>query len=305
MSLFFAGFLAGFAVITDYPAVFTAAGLLVYPVWCGCPLRRMLPCVAAAGLCAVGLMTYHKVCFGGAFQTGYPYMAHPMFHDVYSPEHPMGLVRPTWESISGILFSKHRGLIWFAPVVVMAPFGLWMLYRRGEIRLTFMVLLAFGSYFLVNASHVTWDGGASTGPRYLMPALPFLMLAVAACVAGIRPSTLWLLGVLTLIGFVICGSCTLTRSGGRMPTYQLVKAPGAEDPLREVVLPDVLAGRMTQRNLGNVLLYGQWEVRLAGNWLAALPLLDFQILFVSILLWMCRRERTTLGGEHFARSPVF
>lgn len=78
------------------------------------------------------------------------------------------------------LFSPGRSLFVFSPVLLLGIPGIGLLFRqrrRYETLIPILALLLFvGGYAVVR--HENWFGGRSWGPRYLVPATPFLMLAV-------------------------------------------------------------------------------------------------------------------------------
>ncbi len=320
-----AGFLAGYAVVTEYPLVFTSAALLVYAILSGCPWRGVVAFLIPAGLCAAGLAWYHTAAFGGPFETGYAHLVEPQFHSVYTPENPIGVTLPTLERAWKILFSGH-GLVWYAPATLLAPLGLVSLVgldrapsmrvaghtnpkrKRGDIRhwtcilslarrageiparakLAVVVAVAFGSLFLVNAAHPTWTGGWSTGPRYLISGLPLLFVPIAALLAGGRRLWKWLFGAAMAAGFVFCLASTACTYSGRLPD---IDTPGGEYPLVEAVLPDVVAGRFG-RSVGNVTLYGAWEGPPTGNWWCLVPLLVcWEVVVLRLLIVLSQRRR--------------
>lgn len=322
--MFLAGVAAGWAVVTEYPLVFASAAILAYAVVnsifqpectpssklstlgprpsahqsklsaLGSPpsagpsqpsaaWQRLIPFIVGAGLCAAVLAFYNAAAFGGPFDIGYFHVVHPEFQEVYSAEHPLGLRRPTFERAWKILFSSH-GLIWYAPVVMLAPFGLVKLWRAGRRGIVLVITAAFGGVFLVNAAHPTWTGGASTGPRYVQPGLVFLTPAIAAFLADAGRWRKTAFALLALAGFVICLGATAVPAGGRLPDYG---QPRGENPIVDAIYADVKDGRLG-RNFGNVLLYGTWKGPQTGNHFALLPLLDFLIVGGGLLYWRCR-----------------
>lgn len=75
----------------------------------------------------------------------------------------------------GLLVDPARGLLWFAPLAVVASAG-WVLAARWRAGLRPSALFASAAvalgYFAVTAAWVDWRGGACYGPRLLVPALP-------------------------------------------------------------------------------------------------------------------------------------
>ena len=83
----------------------------------------------------------------------------------------------------------------------------------------------------MNLSYPEWTGGWSTGPRLLVPLLPFAMMPVAAVLGETGPRgrvALWLAILLGLAGAVL----DAPLPGSRCPIPHFVA-----DPLFEVVWP--------------------------------------------------------------------
>jgi len=80
------------------------------------------------------------------------------------------------EGILGLAIDPARGLLWFAPVVVLG-----VLLLPGSRRPPGALLAAacFTAFYLLNASWIDWRGGSGFGPRLLVPVLPLLALPVA------------------------------------------------------------------------------------------------------------------------------
>lgn len=80
-----------------------------------------------------------------------------------------------WEGLVGLLVSPGRSLFLYSPVTlagVVALAGLWRRNRSLAVLCGGQVLVLLAFY----ASLPYWDGGKSYGSRYLVPALPFLVL---------------------------------------------------------------------------------------------------------------------------------
>jgi hypothetical protein len=76
-----------------------------------------------------------------------------------------------------LLFSEQRGLFIASPILLLALVGLWWMARDRERRSEALLVAAtFLSYLPMNASFNHWEGSYSFGPRYLIPAIPFLAL---------------------------------------------------------------------------------------------------------------------------------
>lgn len=79
----------------------------------------------------------------------------------------------------GLLFDLGHGLLLFAPIVLLAPAGLFLARQRSDRLILGCSVTAFALYFLLAAAWTDWRGGASFGPRLLLPALPLLAPPIA------------------------------------------------------------------------------------------------------------------------------
>ncbi|MDL2716213.1 MAG: hypothetical protein PT977_00535 [Acidobacteriota bacterium] len=86
--------------------------------------------------------------------------------------------------LSGLLrltVFPNKGLFWYAPIVLLAPWGFVALVRR-DARLALGSCVSGLSLLVACSAWWAWDGQAGWGPRLLLPALPpFVLLAGLAC----------------------------------------------------------------------------------------------------------------------------
>ena len=126
----------------------------------------------------VGIGAYHLACFGHPFTTGYAFLPRAEFAE----GHARGFFGVGWPKVSalaGLLVGPRRGLFLLAPVAAVgAVLGLGVRAAKGNFDERVAALLTAALY-LANAGYYMWWGGAATGPRHLVPVLPFLGLGVA------------------------------------------------------------------------------------------------------------------------------
>ena len=176
-----AGASLGWAVAVEYQAVLAGAIVAAWALWrvWGRPDRWPLIGAALAGgvVALLPLGLYNIVAFGTPFRIGYSGVVgwEGMHQGLF------GLGVPRLRALQAILFSFRLGLVWVAPVLVLAPLGLWFWARDRQRRdLAVVATLAALVVLLVNAAYVYWDGGNTTGPRFAMPAVAPLALGLAA-----------------------------------------------------------------------------------------------------------------------------
>ncbi|MEO7169922.1 MAG: hypothetical protein ABIY39_06085, partial [Sphingomonas sp.] len=178
-----AGAALGWALVVEYSALVTAAPIGLWALWRTrrWPLPdRIRPYAIAvcAGLVALlPLIGYNLFAFGTPFRLGYSGVVgfEGMQQGLF------GLTYPKADVLGEILYGSRRGMLWVAPVMLLAPFGFWTLLRNPATRDIGGLALAITVIaFLYNASYAYWDGGNSTGPRHAVPALGFIAIALAA-----------------------------------------------------------------------------------------------------------------------------
>jgi len=86
---------------------------------------------------------------------------------------------PVWIGLAGLFLSPGRGLLWFAPPVLLALPGARRAWQRGGSFLPLAVLVLSASLVLPFAMIEAWAGGWTYGPRYVLPLVPVLFLLVA------------------------------------------------------------------------------------------------------------------------------
>lgn len=139
------------------------------------------------------MLVYNWVCFGDPFYFSYKYYTSDSVKTFESIK--LGLFGLHLPSLSNFLkglfeitFGTTRGLFFVNPwltVVLIAPIFYFTDYKKNFIPEMF-ALIVFISFLIFNACYgdniIYWGGGASTGPRYLIPSLPFLAIAIAPAI---------------------------------------------------------------------------------------------------------------------------
>ncbi len=171
---------------------------------------------------------YNLFAFGSPLEMGYFHHATQRFAQVHSKDNPLGLRRPDLSIVGELLCGEKRGLLIFAPIVALVPFGFYVMFQRGEKSLAIVTGLIMLSIFGVNLSYPEWTGGWSTGPRLLVPLLPFAVLTVAQSLAVAPRWVIVVAIVLSIFGWMEMS--LFVGIGGRIPD------PIAR-PLRDAVWP--------------------------------------------------------------------
>ena len=243
--IFLAGFLAAYASVIELQVAPVSAILASYLMvqWVSGTRRfdRLGIFSMGALLPTLVLLAYNQAAFGTPWDMGYFHHATSEFAKVHSRDNPLGLLSPDWSKVGPLLWSRYRGLFVFAPILLLAVPGWFVLIWRRRWALTIVSMLIVSAIFLVNLSYPEWTGGWLTGPRLLLPLIPFAMIPVAYLLAG---SSRWARSAavvatcLAAIGGV--EMLLFQGAGGRVP-HQEMSSSGQprelSEPLAQAVLP--------------------------------------------------------------------
>ena len=127
------------------------------------------------------LLWYNYVRFGSIFNNGYD---------------GEGFTTPPWEGFYGLLFSPGKSVFLYSPIligVIWAAKGFWQRFRAEAV----LGGLVIGITILYYSAWWAWWGGSSWGPRFLVPCLPFAILALGVL---LQRSRKWV-GIIWLVLF--------------------------------------------------------------------------------------------------------
>lgn len=229
-----AGFLAGWAVLTDYTGAVVAAMLGLFVLWE--QFRRKRFATALGGtlwfvLGAVGpvalLLYYQWVCFGDPWWPAQFYMPKKVFAG-YPSEHGFGWPLP--EALWGLLFHPQYGLLVFAPVFALALYHPVLVLRKrnlvpGRVAL-FAWLFSAALYVFCSMIHYTIRHQWQDGVRYIVPALPLLFLLVADVLVRARR---WAVLLITVLAVGESWAIAMVRESP-LESLRLVLAEGPQFP---------------------------------------------------------------------------
>jgi hypothetical protein len=220
--LVFGGMLAASAIGVEYGAAFAGlpiAVMLAWPVLRGGGSKagsfRALAALGGAGgelavialagalLPVMLLAAYQYTAFGSAWSTGYHNAADPSFAQLHG-QGLLGLGVPRWDNVVTHLLSLDGGLLVWSPLVVIGCVGLARLTRReGPSQRLARLQLSIFAVVLIMGLGLSFEGGWRVGPRYLVVAMPMLILGIAEFLdtwrdhprAGMAAAAMGLLGI--------------------------------------------------------------------------------------------------------------
>jgi len=295
----FAGFLAACASVIEIQVGPVSAILAFYAIARFAKAKRPVANAIAFGLGALiptlGLLAYNTIAFDSPFRMGYFFLVTDRYARVHSVANPLGVSRPDWSRLVDILIKPARGLLWYAPISALTIPGLVVLVIRKSFATAIVSAAAITAALLVTISYPEWTGGWSTGPRLLVPILPFVMLPISGLLAVGGRATTWIASLLAGMGAVAI--LLFQGVGARVPDPRLGTAAAVIDtfatPLTDAVwpiwrgdrLPGWVYGRRFTRNLVGM-ARPVWVAALptGRQWLQFAPLVAFQVVGIGWLV---------------------
>ncbi len=219
------GFFAGMALLTEYLAGISLVLFALYILYRKSYARRIVYFFAGALPPVLLLLVYQKIAFGGFFVTAFA-KSNPLF--MGSATDMVGVFSHfSFFTLWDLLFSPFRGLFFFMPILFCA------FYRRRWDPYSIFCLLSAALYVLVISLFNAWHGGSSTGPRYLIPAIPFLCLLLPAY-SPLKKTPRLFYAVAALLSALHMWAITLV---------DIMIDPGEKNPLFHVIYPELFGAR--------------------------------------------------------------
>jgi len=247
------------------------------------------------GVLLVGL--YNDAIFGTPFHTT---------EQVYlGSSTPLGeFSTPLYLGVYINLFSPLRGLFLFTIFLVLGVFGLARMLRHGRYEREGLLLLAcFLGIFLPYSAWYDVVGGAAFGPRFLVSAIPFLIVPAGLVIEEGGRAMRALAFVLYAVGAVINGVGAVTSVLAPTTSYGL-------SPFLDATLPSFLKGGIDVWWLSFV--HGYWPLP-AGLVIAAalaIPVVSDRALSgragwrgLKVRRWVKKRSKKEEEEERQPTSP--
>src|SRR5215216_3083765 len=211
-----AGLAAGLAVTFEYPLGLIGLILFAYALSRRAPrIPRTAAYGAAAVLGAAPALAFNWWALGSPFDFAYSsaiavqgYSGHAVLGLNDPGFFGIGLPRPG--AVLELLIAS-RGVLTLTPVLVAAIAGAFLM-RQARWRAEANVILAVAAvFFIYNAGYWLPFGGGTPGPRFMIPALPFVALGLA--VAYRRMPAFTLAMAIPSAIFMLAGSMTYPLLG--------------------------------------------------------------------------------------------
>lgn len=152
---------------------------------------RLMGATAAAAAIPIGAFVFYSVSIFGSPTIPYKYEASSYFREGMA-KGIMGVTAPKVNAMWFLSFHAYRGIFFWSPWLLMAIVCSVYLIRkdRGLRSIAIASLVCLVGYFLFNSGYYEWWGGASMGPRLMLPMYAVVPLALVAVCRPNAPRSL-------------------------------------------------------------------------------------------------------------------
>ncbi len=197
------------------------------------------------------IMIYNFLITGSPFKVLYSYVAHEEYQGVTN----LGFGMPKLNALWGLLFSRSRGLLFYAPLLIFFLFytfknnrnniSQFFKYEKKKYYLSWInnyLLSSCVVYIILISAHLMWTGGWSFGPRHLIP-ITFLLIYEGIKMLSRHPFSKTLFLIFSVIGILVTWLAKSTK------LYMLPDWPDYPNPVFNIILPDFSQNKFNANNI--------------------------------------------------------
>ena len=138
-------------------------------------------------------------------------------------------------SLWGILFIAHRGILFYCPLLLLTPLGLWQLVEKRGWRDAGPILAAVMAYAIFASGFVDWPAGWCAAARHVLPIVPIATITAFFASRNLLERR-WGAAIVVVLISISAANALLTIA--LTPFYP----PEFGAPLAQLVLPSLADG---------------------------------------------------------------
>jgi hypothetical protein len=224
-----AGFFAGLGVLIEPSAIYLLGAILLYLGYFK-KCRQYIPFFILGCIPSALVQGYYNFsCFGSPLASSYNYSNDLVMWKVQGKL--FGI--PEVGTLLQLLIIPYRGLFVSSPILLLSLPGAVFLFREKTWWAEAFTCIAVSLFFTVfTASFYAWHGGSAPGPRYLLPAYPFIFFLAGFSLSRVP----YLFATAGIASILINLAITVI-------TIEIPRE--IQNPLIDVVLKNILDGRVS------------------------------------------------------------
>jgi 4-amino-4-deoxy-L-arabinose transferase-like glycosyltransferase len=178
--IFLTGLLSGIAIITEHMSLLLILFLLIYILTIVQRKKLIILFLMGNFLALLPLFAYNFYIFSSPFDSVYKYYD-PITvrnYDIWIASKNTFGFNLSFEPfrILRLLIFPFVGLFFYYPILILSLFGLFWMNKKYKIEKFFIIFLFFSLVILVSMFFYWWGG--AIGPRFLLIAIPFLVIPI-------------------------------------------------------------------------------------------------------------------------------
>ncbi|MEI8203009.1 MAG: hypothetical protein WCH34_08365 [Bacteroidota bacterium] len=145
------------------------------------------------------ILYYNYYFTGSPFSMLYQFEAQPGFAEEFNQANTIfGFALPRLENVWEMIFGQYKGLLFYMPIFILIIFQLYKSLgklRIKEITTSYLIIPSILFAFLIVSKSISWWGGWTYGPRYLIPLCFLLIYEGLIFLSKCDFSKIWFYGV--------------------------------------------------------------------------------------------------------------
>ena len=222
-------------------------------------VRALASFIASSSLTFLFLGMYNYASFGNPFLSSEQlYLKSPNFFGNFTFPVHLGVILN--------LFSPMRGVLLFSPILILGFWGTWKMMRKPTVdREAILFLALFLGIFLPYSAWYDPTAGEAFGPRFIISAIPFLLIPAGFVISEVRGKYGYSLAYLLYTAGVLINGMAAMVSVLAPPTKEWMISP-----FLTIVVPHVISGSLDS----------WWKGYMGDYWLVVF---SFVVLFALLI----------------------